>query len=178
MSFANIKDLLSEDPNSHNTQPFEQGAVGGSPDIKIPKESDLNNQHMEGSVYKPLLCASRAAVRYGLLPSGLPPMQSTIIQQYRGINPSRLKLYPLIMEARQMNIPRDPIDCPMCSSNSSVFLSDFIKHIKINHVRVPVEVLKPQFGSNVFIDPCLDDVNQNRCRMLYLVTDKIRYMDY
>lgn len=103
-------------------------------------------------------------------------MQSSILRPFENYLTCP-NISPIPMESPTINIPRNPINCPISScSNSSVFVSDFTKHIKMNHVRVPIEVLNPQCGSNIFIDTSLDEVKHNRCRMLYLVTDKIRFV--
>lgn len=168
MSLKDITSYLSKLPNFDLKQAVPTG-------ITEPKFENTQESQLHVSYNQPLV-ASRAAVIPGRLAFGQPVMQSTLIQpfdaeEFKIINEE----LPSIMEATQINIPRNPLKCPISScSNSTVFVSDFTKHIKINHVRVPVEVLNPKCGCNLFIDPALDEVNHNRCKMLYLVTDKIR----
>lgn len=168
MSLSDIQSLLSRLPNAVVDQPDTSTHCDAATESMDPVDiSNDCNSHP--------FCASRAAIVDGKLIMGQPVMQSTIIKPFGDIEtalPSRATQPALPCK---LNIPRDPINCPISScSDLTVFVSDFTKHIKMNHVRVPVEVLRPHGGSNLFIDPALDDVNQNRCRILYLVTDKIR----
>lgn len=140
-------------------EPGSGGGEAGRPKKKLPP------------------CASRAVMRPGFLADGQPELQSTLLQPtptaiQDPVDPSALPPPVIIPEARSLNIPRDPFECPVCAS--SVFLSDFVKHVKQNHVRVPVEAMQPGRACNVFIDPVLDEVARNRCRLLYLVTGKLR----
>lgn len=183
MSLADIKSILSQIPiaSASQSEDSEQTAISTNASPSVENEKEIHREIPPENCLLQSMGACRAAIVPGMQSQDQPIMQSTIIEPYVDIIPTE-KPSPEpnpfeIAEAPELNIPREPIDCPISScNNSTVFVSDFTKHIKTNHVRVPIEVLHPKCGSNLFIDPALDDVNQNRSRMLYLVTDKIRYI--
>lgn len=182
MSLADIKSVLSRLPDAMVKHPdivdwCAEGAEStmdsinyesNKPIEKLPRDDGPRCAQLLGNQ----LCASRAAIQHGTVASGQPVMQSKMIVPLGDSNLTRFE--NTAVNAPDLNIPRNPLDCPISAcNNSTVFVSDFTGHIKMNHVRVPVEVLHPQTESNLFVDPTLDDVTQNRCRMMYLVTDKI-----
>lgn len=77
--------------------------------------------------------------------------------------------------ASKLNIPRSPVACPISSCvHKLVFVSEFIKHIKINHVKVPFGSLIPGCFKNFFLDANINSFGENRCHLLYLVSNKIK----
>ncbi|CAD7080733.1 unnamed protein product [Hermetia illucens] len=79
-----------------------------------------------------------------------------------------------VKAAAELNLPRSPITCPITACSKLIFVSEFSKHIKMDHVKIPVETLTPGKCRNIFLDPKSDEYGVNKCHILYLVTGKIR----
>ncbi|CAD7080732.1 unnamed protein product [Hermetia illucens] len=147
-------------------------------EMKIPPQSQPS-QHLLKEIN---ITASRAhfqllADMFSILPQykTLPATDNDIHTRKRSSE---------IPKAANLNIPRSPIICPISSCSKLVFVSEFSKHIKIDHERIPVECMAPSMHKNLFFDPKLGHYGFNKCHAMYLVIDRIKdlgskdYKDY
>lgn len=181
MSLNSIRDMLNQlqNPNSETRKDESTGKKNPVCSSNEPKTSfPPDSSQSQFSI------ARRCAINENRTAMNEPEQQHSEIQksdqpeEYRTSNKS-------YSSPRQRELSRRPITCPISACLcSSVFVSEFAKHIRVNHVRVPAEILQPGQGTNVFVDITLDELNENRCRMLYLVEGKIaqlgssRYRNY
>ncbi|XP_067645871.1 uncharacterized protein [Eurosta solidaginis] len=75
--------------------------------------------------------------------------------------------------ACQLTIPRPPIKCPESSCERMIFVSDFNKHLIVDHSMLPMERIAPRQCKNFFLDPKLAHCGISKCHLLYLIRDKI-----
>lgn len=75
--------------------------------------------------------------------------------------------------ACHLTIPRPPIKCPESSCQRMIFVSDFNKHLIVDHSMLPMERIAPRQCKNFFLDPKLAHCGTNRCHLLYLIRDKV-----
>lgn len=188
MSLSHIKNIIEDLPNTLlSTNHARKSSI--IPDKSIHQNDntlDVGANTRTQPKRKPSIqVACRASIDSRLTANCEPRPQHTALEQVLYKNYTVPAKYSSPDSTSTLHIPRSPITCPIadCTCNS-VFVSEFTKHIRVNHVRVPAEVLQPNHMTNLFIDTELDDLNVNRCRLLYLVTDKIenlgsnRYKNY
>ena len=72
-----------------------------------------------------------------------------------------------------LNIPRAPIQCPESSCQRMIFVSDFNKHLVVDHSHLPMERIIPLQCKNFFLDPRLVHCGISKCHLLYLMRNKI-----
>ncbi|KAM7356767.1 uncharacterized protein ACRADG_002401 [Cochliomyia hominivorax] len=72
-----------------------------------------------------------------------------------------------------LNIPRSPILCPESSCKRMIFVSDFNKHLVVDHSHLPMERITPFQCKNFFLDARLIHSDISKCHLLYLMRDKI-----
>ncbi|XP_075168518.1 uncharacterized protein LOC142240700 [Haematobia irritans] len=89
------------------------------------------------------------------------------------------------LSAYTLNIPRDPIKCPSSRCQREVSFSGFCKHLTVDHMNLACERISPYQCKNLILDARLaGEEGNNRCHMLYLLTNKIQnlcsgeYEDY
>uniref|UniRef100_W8BTM1 DUF4729 domain-containing protein n=1 Tax=Ceratitis capitata TaxID=7213 RepID=W8BTM1_CERCA len=75
--------------------------------------------------------------------------------------------------ACQLTIPRPPIKCPESACQRMIFVSDFNKHLIVDHSSLPMERIAPHQCKNFFLDPRIAHCGINKCHLLYLIRDKI-----
>ncbi|XP_054735285.1 uncharacterized protein LOC129242584 [Anastrepha obliqua] len=75
--------------------------------------------------------------------------------------------------ACHLTIPRPPIKCPESSCQRMIFVSDFNKHLIVDHSLLPMERIAPRQCKNFFLDPKLSHCGISKCHLLYLIRDKI-----
>ncbi|XP_036336208.1 uncharacterized protein LOC118746466 [Rhagoletis pomonella] len=75
--------------------------------------------------------------------------------------------------ACHLTIPRSPIKCPESSCQRMIFVSDFNKHLIVDHSMLPMERIAPRQCKNFFLDPKLAHCGNSKCHLLYLIRDKI-----
>ncbi|XP_055859304.1 uncharacterized protein LOC129921487 [Episyrphus balteatus] len=83
-----------------------------------------------------------------------------------------------IVDAATLNISRSPVICPISYCQQPHFVSNFTRHIAVDHSQVPLERMFPRQCKNFFLDPKLIHFGSNRCQMLLLVNDKIRNLGH
>ncbi|XP_037818913.1 uncharacterized protein LOC119608529 [Lucilia sericata] len=87
-------------------------------------------------------------------------------------NPKRsLSLKPV--PACVLNIPRQPIQCPESNCLKMIFVSDFNKHLVVDHNHLPMERIIPYQCKNFFLDARLAHCGTSKCHLLYLMQNKI-----
>ncbi|XP_039965156.1 uncharacterized protein LOC120777732 [Bactrocera tryoni] len=75
--------------------------------------------------------------------------------------------------ACHLTIPRPPIKCPESSCQRMIFVSDFNKHLIVDHSMLPMERIAPRQCKNFFLDPKLAHCGTSKCHLLYLIRDKV-----
>lgn len=72
------------------------------------------------------------------------------------------------------NIPRHPLLCP-CSDcqHKLVMVSDFIRHLKIDHMRLTFKYIKPGNCIELYLKAKYEHFNFNKCHSVMLVMNKI-----
>uniref|UniRef100_A0A0A1XSD3 Mucin-16 n=1 Tax=Zeugodacus cucurbitae TaxID=28588 RepID=A0A0A1XSD3_ZEUCU len=77
------------------------------------------------------------------------------------------------LPACHLTIPRPPIKCPESSCQRMIFVSDFNKHLIVDHSMLPMERIAPRQCKNFFLDPKLAHCGTSKCHLLYLIRDKV-----
>ncbi|XP_065361025.1 uncharacterized protein LOC135954732 [Calliphora vicina] len=72
-----------------------------------------------------------------------------------------------------LNIPRSPIQCPESTCQRMIFVSNFNKHLVVDHSHLPMERITPYQCKNFFLDARLAHCGTSKCHLLYLMRDKI-----
>lgn len=86
-------------------------------------------------------------------------------------------LYNSIEPVRSLtnfNIPRHPLYCPCTDcQHKLVMVSDFIKHLKIDHLRLTFKYIEPGNCIEIFLKAKYELLNINKCHSVLLVMNKI-----
>lgn len=72
-----------------------------------------------------------------------------------------------------LNLSRSPVICPITTCTKITFISEFTKHIRIDHTNIPFEKIGPNQCKNLFLDPKVNVLRCNKAHVMYLITDKI-----
>ncbi|XP_017121440.1 uncharacterized protein LOC108142232 [Drosophila elegans] len=76
-------------------------------------------------------------------------------------------------KAKELDICRLPVRCPDSDCNRLSFVSDFNKHLLLDHRSLTAERIQARQTKTFFLDTNMALMDQPRCHMLYLVRDKI-----
>lgn len=86
--------------------------------------------------------------------------------------------------AKILNIPRLPLQCPESKCGRMLFISDFIRHLAVDHTNLLMERISSNQRKIFCLDPHLLQCDSNKCHLLYLLRDAIvdlgnsEYKDY
>ncbi|XP_037947983.1 uncharacterized protein LOC119679600 [Teleopsis dalmanni] len=83
------------------------------------------------------------------------------------------RVMPNNMSSYEMNLWRSPISCPDTDCIYKTFLSDFTKHLLVDHNHLPMERVYPRNVKNFFIDVRVAFVDVPKVRMLFLLQERI-----
>uniref|UniRef100_A0A1A9WJR3 DUF4729 domain-containing protein n=1 Tax=Glossina brevipalpis TaxID=37001 RepID=A0A1A9WJR3_9MUSC len=94
-----------------------------------------------------------------------------VAQALLNVKAKFLSIEPI--QASAANILRTPIRCPESSCQLTAFVSDFSKHLVIDHSCLPIERISAFQTKSFFLDPRLARCGTTKCHLLYLLRDKI-----
>lgn len=136
------------------------------------------------AVYKPPNPLQVPVKHLHLLPLAQPIQQEPPLAQFETISCSSVMAKELLQNqtklstfqpvpAYTLNIPRTPVQCPESSCQRMIFVSDFNKHLVVDHSHLPMERISPFQCKNLFLDARLAQCGTSKCHFLYLMRDKI-----
>ncbi|KNC23865.1 hypothetical protein FF38_05616 [Lucilia cuprina] len=119
-----------------------------------------------------------------LLPQPQSPQQEPPLPQFQTVPCSSVYAQELLQNQKrrlslkavpacELNIPRQPIQCPESNCHKIIFVSDFNKHLVVDHNHLPMERIIPYQCKNFFLDARLAHCGTSKCHLLYLMQNKI-----
>lgn len=140
--------------------------------------------NVQRAFYNPPDACIKPAKNLHHLAKPLPVNQEPPLPQFQTVNISSALIQEFMTKrskfafnkpvpAYLLNIPRAPIQCPESTCERMIFVSDFNKHLVVDHSHLPMERIVPLQCKNFFLDPRLVHCGISKCHLLYLMRNKI-----
>uniref|UniRef100_A0A1B0A803 DUF4729 domain-containing protein n=1 Tax=Glossina pallidipes TaxID=7398 RepID=A0A1B0A803_GLOPL len=165
--------------DSQNQVAYELTESAGQ--INLLQNNSVLRMHLinvHRAYYNPSLPSLLEWRNQELVPQDPPPPQHQLIpcsavvaQELLKIKARFLRIKPV--PASLVNILRTPIRCPESTCQRMTFVSDFNKHLVIDHNYLPMERITPFQVKSFFLDPRIARCGTTKSHLLYLLRDKI-----